>query len=370
MKTPKKYEVGAEFIISEILPGLQPGMKLPPEAELARRAGVSVMTIRHSIQLLHERGYVLKKPEYRAVAVEPGSRRFFARDLKKILIVRMQDEIAYTEEMMLFQQALLQDAATTRYNPIPFYMPLYPGSKKEMENQTVETMCRVVNETQCDAVIMIPGIVFEQRIQRELDRLKVPLLIYQPRSMPENYIYINLGAGAYTALQHLYQIGCRNIRYIGGVNELFWERFGGAKRFFLEYYPKSDPMERITPCLGFIEDGYEAFSRLCEQGVQVDGVLAHNDLCAIGVSMAARKFGIRVPTQLAIVGCNDLEQTRRVYPQLTSIATPNERLLMEVLETLDHIFAYPGAKVSNRIELYPQLHIRKSSSGFKGRQGR
>ncbi len=367
MKKQKKYEMGAEYIISNILPGLQPGMKLPPEGEMARSAGVSVMTIRHSIQLLHERGYVLKKPELRAVVAEPGSHHFFMQDLKKILVVRMQDDIAYTEQMMLIQQTLLQNADVTRYNPIPFYMPMYGGSRKELENKTVETLCRLVDETRCDAVIMVPGIVFERRIQREMDRLKVPLLVYLPREALENYVYVNMAAGAYTALQHLYQIGCRNIWYVGGTNELFWERYVGVKRFFQEYYPKSAPDERVAPSLGTIDDSYEVFSKLLEQGTKIDGVLAHNDLGAIGISMAARKHGVRVPGQLAVIGCDDLDHTHRIYPQLTSVATPKERLAEEIVKSLDHIFSNPGIKVSNRVELYPQLHIRKSTSGFKGK---
>jgi DNA-binding LacI/PurR family transcriptional regulator len=367
MRKQTKYEAAAELIIAEILPGLEPGMKLPPEAELARRAGVSMMTLRHSIQLLHERGYVIKKPEYRAVVAEPGGRRFFARDLKKILIVRMQDDIAYTEQMMLLQQALLQDAGVTKYSPIPFYMPFFNGSKKELETKTVETLCRVAGETQCDAVILLPGIVFELKIQRELERMKIPLIVSQPREASENYIYFNMAAGAYSALQHLYQIGCRHIRYIGGMNELFWERSLGVKRFLREYDPKSDPAERMTQCLGTIDDGYETFCRLQGEGCRIDGILAHNDLCAIGISMAARKFGIRVPRELAIVGFDDLEHTHRIFPQLTSVAAPNKRLAEEMLKSLDFIFDHPGVKVSNRSELYPQLHIRKSSGGFRGK---
>lgn len=364
MEKQKKYEMAAEYIIAEVLPGLKPGEKLPPEGELARRAGVSMMTLRHSIRLLHERGYIIKKPERRAVMAEPGSRRFFVRELKKILIVRMQDEIAYTEQMMLLQQALLQDAAAIRYSPIPFYMPVYSGSQQELEDRTAETLRRLAGETRCDAVIMLPGIVFERRIQKEMNRLKIPLIVYQPREPLENYVYNNMGAGAYTALEHLYQVGCRHIRYLGGTNNLFWERFRGVRRFYREFYPKSPPEDWITPCPGTIDDGYGTFCALLENGVKVDGVLAHNDLCAIGVSMAARKYGLQVPRQLAVVGCDDLTHTHRIYPQLTSVAAPQGRVTEEILGCVDYIFNHPNVKVSNRIELYPQLHIRKSTSGF------
>ncbi len=367
MKTLKKYEQGAEYIVREVISALKPGDKLPSEILLAERAGVSLMTIRQSIRLLTEHGFIVRRPQCRPVVAELRPRQIYTGVARKILMVRMQEDIAYTELMMLIQQAMLQSSSGIRYNPVPFYMPFFQTSTHELEHKTIETLLQLVTETQCHAVLLLPGIDFEQKIQRELNKLNIPLLVYLPRAPLDNYFYINLGAGAYTALQHLHQIGCRHIRYIGSVRDYFWTQYSGVKRFFQEYYPKSDPHERIVPCLGTIEDGYEAFSRLLKNKEKVDGILAHDDSCAIGVSMAARRYGIKIPRQLAVVGSDDLEHTHKIYPQLTSLALPNKQLAEEIVKSLDHIFSNPGIKVSNRVELHPQLHIRKSTSGFKGK---
>jgi LacI family transcriptional regulator len=56
------------------------------------------------------------------------------------------------------------------------------------------------------------------------------------------------------------------------------------------------------------------------------GVFCANDLLAIGALKAAAEGGVRVPAELSLVGCDDIEMARLVSPELTTIAVPAREL--------------------------------------------
>ena len=51
-------------------------------------------------------------------------------------------------------------------------------------------------------------------------------------------------------------------------------------------------------------------------------ILAQNDDMAVGALMAAREIGIAVPEELSIVGFDDSEISRIVWPRLTTVRQP------------------------------------------------
>ncbi len=56
-----------------------------------------------------------------------------------------------------------------------------------------------------------------------------------------------------------------------------------------------------------------------------DAIFAPNDVSAIGVLEALRDGGIKVPEQVSVIGCDDIEATRLVSPSLTTIRTYFEK---------------------------------------------
>ncbi|MFV2084853.1 substrate-binding domain-containing protein [Micromonospora sp. LOL_021] len=70
------------------------------------------------------------------------------------------------------------------------------------------------------------------------------------------------------------------------------------------------------------EDGEAAAQELLRRPDRPTAVFACNDLQALGVYRAARKAGLRVPTDLSVVGFDDLPVADLVDPPLTTVHQP------------------------------------------------
>lgn len=87
------------------------------------------------------------------------------------------------------------------------------------------------------------------------------------------------------------------------------------------------PDERlISPALGWSK-GDEAMAVLLDEralrpGVDFEAVVAASDLLAIGALNLLGERGVHVPTDVAVVGFNDIEEGRLVRPPLTSVSLP------------------------------------------------
>jgi DNA-binding LacI/PurR family transcriptional regulator len=57
-----------------------------------------------------------------------------------------------------------------------------------------------------------------------------------------------------------------------------------------------------------------------------DAVFCFNDLLALGAMHSLREAGWRIPDDVAVIGVDDLEESRFVTPSLTTIAADKERI--------------------------------------------
>ncbi|MDQ2966624.1 MAG: substrate-binding domain-containing protein [Chloroflexota bacterium] len=60
--------------------------------------------------------------------------------------------------------------------------------------------------------------------------------------------------------------------------------------------------------------------------IRPTGILAANDLLAIGALQAAAELGLRVPEDVSIVGFDGILLSQAVVPRLTTVAQPIYRL--------------------------------------------
>jgi len=70
------------------------------------------------------------------------------------------------------------------------------------------------------------------------------------------------------------------------------------------------------------ESGFEAGKRLIDRPERPTAILAQNDEMAVGAMTAAREAGLSVPGQLSVVGFDDSEVSRIVWPRLTTVRQP------------------------------------------------
>lgn len=73
-------------------------------------------------------------------------------------------------------------------------------------------------------------------------------------------------------------------------------------------------------------------------GVRPDAVVAYNDLIAIGLMHEAQALGLRIPTDVAVAGFDNIPVSRFMHPALTTVDMRSEsqgeaamQLLLEVI---------------------------------------
>lgn len=131
---------------------------------------------------------------------------------------------------------------------------------------------------------------------------------------------------AYTATQHLIDLGCKRIAHFRGAllpqNSI--DRFLGYKKAILDNNLPYDPaLVYICECGDrSFEEGRETARRLLLDHNDVDGIFINTDLVAIGAVTEFNKQGIKVPDDISIVGFSNWFMSSVISPTLTTIDQP------------------------------------------------
>jgi DNA-binding LacI/PurR family transcriptional regulator len=129
--------------------------------------------------------------------------------------------------------------------------------------------------------------------------------------------------GADLAVQHLVEQGCRKIGLITGPPG-WWEtreRMAGWQDALIR--AGLEPHEsHIVQADWSVEAGMQAMERLLAQAPDIEAVFASSDDIALGALTAARCAGRRIPTDLALVGFDNIPQSAYFQPPLTTIDQP------------------------------------------------
>ncbi len=151
-------------------------------------------------------------------------------------------------------------------------------------------------------------------------------------------VHIDNAKAASDAMDHLYGLGHQRIGIITGplVSPLSRDRLRGATSRAKKAKAESGFM--VMHGDFSIESGKAAAERLLSRRDRPTAAFCFNDEMAIGVIEAAKERGVRVPSELSIVGFDDIRFARYLDPPLTTIAQPMReigertvRLLLEIL---------------------------------------
>ncbi len=140
--------------------------------------------------------------------------------------------------------------------------------------------------------------------------------------------------GAYKAVSHLIETGCRKVAFFGSRMslEIFKNRFNGWKDAMLRHGLKADDSlvyecdsrteaERITPGILAEDDHPDAF-------------FAVNDDTAIGILYATKQTGLRVPDDISICGFTNSDRATACDPMLTTVEQRGHALGEEAADIL------------------------------------
>jgi DNA-binding LacI/PurR family transcriptional regulator len=160
------------------------------------------------------------------------------------------------------------------------------------------------------------------------------------------------------ATEHLAGLNHRSITYLAGP-EASWSdgmRWRGLREAGLELDLR---IRRIGPFLPTLRGGAAA----AEQWLlnPTSGVIAYNDLLAIGFIRAVSAAGRRVPDDVSVIGVDNIVDATLVEPQLTTIALPLVSLGSAAVSHLLRNTRRPERGPVEPIRLPARLIIRDSS---------
>ncbi len=169
-------------------------------------------------------------------------------------------------------------------------------------------------------------------------------------------------AGGKLATAHLIARGHRRIGHLAGPSSVSTavHRGRGYLAALAEAGLPRDPT--LFAEAGFSEEaGASAMEALLALREPPTAVFAVNDMAAAGAYAAARRQGIRIPDELAIVGYNDIPAASRLDPPLTTVHVPlHEVGMVSGGMLIDQIES--GTMSSRRVLFAPQLVVRASTA--------
>jgi DNA-binding LacI/PurR family transcriptional regulator len=129
--------------------------------------------------------------------------------------------------------------------------------------------------------------------------------------------------GTRRAVEHLGALGHERITYLAGPPASWADgvRWRGVREATLELDLRARRVGPVAPTVA----GGEQAARLWAQR-PTSGVLAYNDLVAVGFVRGVRAMGIGVPANVSVVGFDNTEMAALVHPALTTVASPRQAL--------------------------------------------
>jgi DNA-binding LacI/PurR family transcriptional regulator len=253
-------------------------------------------------------------------------------------LVRSFEEIAvqYGQEVLI---------ANTNYDPL-----------------RMETCVRRMLQRKVDGVAILTSEMGAHLID-EFSSRRIPL-VFLDTGVPSERIsnvVLDYAAGIDSAVQHLSELGHRDIGFISGPMDLT------SARLRRQAFVASLKRKNIRLGVGFIEEGdhrmgggHDAMMRLLALPARPTAILASNDLTAIGAMGAIFDHGLSVPKDISVIGFDDIDLSSFTQPPLTTIRVSRPEIARTAFRALfDPSLGGPphGAEFT----IHPKLIERRST---------
>ena len=300
------------------MPAVTPALGPPKMTDVARRAGVSAMTVSRALKA--------------DGAVSPMTRQRILKAVEELGYVLDQTAGTLSSKRSGFVAALIPSLDNSNFSDTahgigqglePSGLQLLLGVTDytlEKEERLIEAMLRRRPEG-----VIVTGGLHTPKATRLLQQAAIPVIeTWDVPATPIGHVVGFSNAEAVHALVvRLRERGYRSIGFIGGISTR--DTRGADRRHgYMQAVEALDlPRGRVVssgdPPIT-MQQGGEAVSQLVAQWPDVDAVVCVSDLSAFGALMECHRRGWAVPGRIAIAGFGDFEVARCCHPRLTTVS--------------------------------------------------
>lgn len=319
--------------------------------DVAREAGVSVASASRSLN-----GLANVRPATRDRVLDAARRlRFLPHSAARILSTRRSDTIGVMLPDLhgeFFSEIIRGADLAARSRGLHLLVSTSHGDAAEAGAAMRSMSGRV------DGLLLMSPYVDEEMLAENLaETLPTVLINTRVSGRPYASFCVDNHGGAMAVVRHLAAHG-GPIAHIAGPANNFesQERLRGYREAL------EGAEELVLPGDFTEESGYRAGLRLLEMNERPRAVFAANDTMAIGCLLALEEKGVRVPSDIAVAGFDDIPIARLIRPSLTTARTSIADLSYRALERL--AAAIGGEELITDLSqtVHPQLVVRESSA--------
>ncbi len=197
---------------------------------------------------------------------------------------------------------------------------------------------KLINRQRFDGIILLSqSDEDDQFIQHVLDQ-KIPLVVLN-REMKDDRCVINILSndrdGVYDATKYLFMNGHRKIAFIEGKQgfKSTKERKEGFLDAYIDLHLNVEN-QYVVQGANTMQSGYEAMKVLLTLANRPTAVFCSNDDMAIGAMKAVFSEGLSVPSDISIIGFDDIGVAQYTTPALTTVKRPIEKISEKGTEQL------------------------------------
>lgn len=330
--------------------------------DIARLAGVSKSTVS---RVISGKGYASKEAREKVLNAmkelqyKPNgvARAMVSQRTNNIgvIIYRQHHPIASHPFYGKILDAILMKSESFNYS-------VFVTTDQEMSTRSADFLL----EKRVDGLILISRL--SQEVISYIDHFNIPYLIINGTTEKDDVIQIvnHDRNGGRIAADHLYQLGHRRIFVIAGPQDhrshylrlqSFCERInelgGEVSEKDILYSPTST-----------FDDGYKGLSAIWDRFTsrKPTAIFATNDMLALGSMRVLLQKGWKVPDDIAVMGFDNIDQSKMSYPPLTTVHVEKMRMGEDAVVLLDRLIKKEHLDPL-RIEYEPKLIIRESTKG-------
>ncbi len=295
--------------------------------DVAQRAGVSVTTASYALNNTGTISEATRKRVLEAAEELNYHPNGFARHLKK----------RKTQTIAVF---------ITRFGG-SFYEEILEGIHSVILETDYELLVcpetrsprRMLLYRQADGAILFDSSVSHETVLKLASR-RFPIVVLD-RLLGNDFvlpILLDNAQGVREAFQHLHQQGARRMAFVAGAPD----SIDNAERMEVFLRAAEQHNLRVPVYQGnFTEaSGYEAAKAILRDNPLPDAVFCANDQMALGFLRAMKEHGLSAPSDIAVVGFDDIPLARYVEPPLSTVGASRfewgataVRQLLEFLES-------------------------------------